>query len=167
MHQRNLRRRGDIHMILEVKDIITLSIAGYGALLSTFNLLQSIMSTRKLIKVDCQWGIEFDGGTNERVLTFTIVNHGARPVVVNAPMIVFPGGMLEARGEGSKFPRALKDGEIAVVKDMPLKRVIENLKLVGLERRVVVRTSCTSSTGQIYFGNSLVIDMERGDVGYT
>jgi hypothetical protein len=148
--------------------IITFIIAAYGATLSTFTFVRSVISARKLVKISWEADIERgpDGKPTGRFLKVTIVNIGSRSVVVNGPEINFHVGAVPLfspiRGDDTQFPAELKDGGVAIVRNIKLEEVTKLLAAslrVGMES---VTVSCTSSTGERYFGNSIIIDVAKG-----
>jgi hypothetical protein len=157
-----------IFVTLDYKNIITLIIAGYGAILSTFVLVRTVRNERRLVKVECYCTMEvMPGGDFVPVdLHATIVNLGSRPVVVNDPQLEvlsseFGKAWIVLKGEGPIFPVELQDGAIVELKKIKLCGVIDQLKMMRCSGKLSLRASCTNSQGKRYFGNFVEIDMDK------
>jgi hypothetical protein len=131
------------------KDAITLLIAIYSAVLSTFVFLRSIGKDRKRIKL-------FVTNEGDFTLDCAVTNVGAITVVVNVPKIVLQNGIFynfDPGYVGLSFPYKLTPGEQIYVNTGALfKATVFAGKLKQLQKsgRVVMRIVCTDTPGKVY-----------------
>jgi hypothetical protein len=146
----------DAIVALSVKDGTTLGIAIYGALLSTFVLIQSWQRERRRIRVMAlpdifavrRWVFQY------------ITNFGKRPVVVNSPSVRLPNGKFVIFGDADglrDFPKRLDDGEKVAIR-LTNQKIAKGVRTAGYAGKVRVRPSCTDTIGTRYFGRKWVVD---------
>jgi hypothetical protein len=149
---------------MSVKDIITLTIAAYGALLSTFVLVQSWRRNRRRVRIKArptflQYG---DASFSSQMTEIEVVNHGSRPVVVNSPCFRLPSGKFLNFGDADglrDFPKRLEDGEKASIR-LTNQKIAKSLSAAGLTGKAIyVRPTCTDVTGNRYVGPKWKADM--------
>jgi hypothetical protein len=150
---------------MEVRDFLTLGVAAYGAVLSTYNLVQGLRRERRQVRITQTFAYYTyaDAGLGPPMVALEIVNHGQRPVVVNAPRMRMPDGrhlaLLGAEGL-DEFPKNLKDGESKSVR-IYCQMVAESLKEGGYRGTVRLRPICTDSTGKTFYGKTWRFDLNR------
>lgn len=147
---------------LTAKDIITLAIAAYAALLSTFNLIQSIVKEQRRVSVE--WSTAFytsrSGDVGPPMLSLEVMNHGHRSVVVQAPSLRLPNGqsMVLLKADGFEdFPKRLEDGEKVGLR-MSYEMLCDALKINGYSQTVKLRPVCADNTGKKHWGKKIKID---------
>jgi hypothetical protein len=148
----------------EAKDFLTFSIATYGAILSTIVFVYSITRERRRIVIKHAPGFFGypDGGTGPTMACLEVVNEGHRPVVVGAPAILTPKKrklvFFKAHGF-NKFPRKLEDGEAETLY-VPYEEIGLALKQDGYSGIVRLRPVCSDTTGKVYRGKVLKLDVD-------
>ncbi len=153
-------------MATETKDIITLVIAAYGAVLSSFNLWQASTKNRRriLLKRSIGFYTYAGGGMGSAMATFEVINQGYRPVVVDAPTIKLPSGkqMILLTADGLKdFPKRLEDGETVSLR-IPFADITAALKKDGYSGTVTLWPICKDSTGNLFKGKRWRFDVKAG-----
>jgi hypothetical protein len=153
-------------MATETKDVITLIIAAYGAVLSSFNLWQALTKDRRriLLKQSTGFYTYAGGGMGPAMATFEVINQGYRPVVVEAPIITLPSGkhMVLLTADGIRdFPKRLEDGDSVSLR-VPFSDIAAALKKEGYSRTVTLYPICKDSTGNIFKGKIWRFDVKAG-----
>jgi hypothetical protein len=133
--------------------VITLLIASYGAVVATFNLIQTVMRERRGINIyhAIQY-LSFDEEHYNPFLVITLVNRGYRPAVVLLPVLLLNGKdelELFLSDDAKEFPKTLEDGEIAQlrVSGKYLTAVIKDEEYTGSVKAQII---CFDSTGRRY-----------------
>jgi hypothetical protein len=152
---------------IAIKDVITFGIAAYGAVLSTFNLIQAIRKEHRKVIIK-QTGAMYGPPLDHIPLmaSFEVVNVGHRPLVVRAPTVQVSNGqfMVFVNADGFKqFPKKLDDGE-SVEMRVQYRVIADVLKMDGFSGIVPLRTSCTDTTGKRFWGERWKLDV---DVDWT
>jgi hypothetical protein len=149
----------------EAKDLLTLSIATYGAILSTIVFVYSITRERRRIVIKHApgfFGYPGSGGTGPTMACLEVVNKGHRPVVISAPAILTPKKrklvFFKAHGF-DKFPRKLEDGESETLY-VPYDEIGRALKQDGYSGIVRLRPMCNDTTGKMHFGKTIKLDVD-------
>jgi len=77
---------------LETKDVVTLLVAAYGAILSTFVFISAIRKDRRRVVIEHTMAFYTypDGTTGPAMASLEVINKGHRPVVVSAPTMRTP-----------------------------------------------------------------------------
>lgn len=157
---------GTLIVPTETKDIITLAIAAYGALLSSFNFWQGIRKDGRRIQL--RQSISFytysGGNIGPAMATLDIVNHGHRPVIIDAPTMRLPNGMQLIFAEPdhfAEFPKRLDDGELVSVR-IPFADIAQALKSQGFSGTVTLWPTCKDSTGMTFRARKWRFDVDTG-----
>lgn len=97
---------------VNLKEILTLCLAIYGALLSTGLLVRTLMKDRKRLIVLARYSLD---GTGGRYISVQVSNAGTRPITVNRPYLMTGDGrQLVVVGPDPKpFPITLTEGQSA------------------------------------------------------
>lgn len=147
-------------MAIELKDIVTLIVAVYGAFLSTFNFLQSMRKERRQVSIDLTSSYYLgEDRMGEPIGLIRIVNHGQRPIVVTSPTIhLDDGAWVKFLDFEALFPKKLEDGE-----SISLPVFYEHFEAAltsmgGVDNIKTLQPSCTLSTGKTYRGKKWRFD---------
>lgn len=151
-------------MVIETKDFFTLAIAVWGAGLSTFNLVEGLRRERRRVRIiQTAAFYAYPGqGLGAPMMALEIVNHGHRPVVINAPQMRLPDGRHMAlwnADSSHEFPKNLTDGESVTVR-FYYAAVSDSLKDAGYRGTVRLRPTCTDTTGKRFFGKVWKFDLD-------
>jgi hypothetical protein len=149
---------------VNVKDAITLAIAGYGAGLSTYNLVQAVRRDRRQLKVSMSTALYTYGpDLGPAMLSIEVVNTGHRPVVVNPPTLRLPDNktlaLMGADGI-SDFPKELGDGAAGAIRSR-YRDVAAALASSGYPPIVEVTPICSISTGQTFSGRPWKVNISE------
>jgi hypothetical protein len=143
------------------KDIITFIIALYGAVLSSFVFYRSIVRERRRIVIRQTAAFyTYPQGLGPPMASIEVTNHGHRPVVVRAPQLELPNkkNMALINADGIQdFPKRLDDGETAGVR-MQYDIITESLREAGYSGHIILRPTCTDSTGKTFKGDKWKFD---------
>jgi hypothetical protein len=147
------------------KDLLTFSIAAYGAILSTIVFVYSITRERRRIVIKHApgfFGYPSSGETGPTMACLEVVNKGHRPVVISAPAILTPKKrklvFFKAHGF-DKFPKKLEDGEAETLY-VPYEEIGRALKQDGYSGIVRLRPVCSDTTGKVYRGKVIKLDVD-------
>jgi hypothetical protein len=147
---------------IETKDIITFCIAVYGAALSSFVFYRSLVRERRWIVIKQTAAFyTYPQGLGPPMASIEVINRGHRPVVVNGPQFQLPNGqnMLLINADGMQaFPKRLEDGEKAEVR-MGYDAIADSLRKAGYSGQVVLRPTCTDTTGEKFKGKKWKFDI--------
>lgn len=151
---------------IELKDIVALAIASYGALLSTFNFVQIIRKEQRRLVVTIRENfISSSDGKPGRTISISIVvvNQSQRPIVVNEPQFRLPNGRFvvpsHVYGADADFPKRLEDGEttLAAIRNADLSASLRRHRYSG---KVKIRPVCVDTTGREHRGKKLLFDID-------
>ena len=148
----------------EAKDLLTLSVAAYGAILSTIVFVYSMTRERRRIVIKHSAGFVGypTGQTSATMACLEVVNKGHRPVVVSAPAMLTPKKrklvFFKALGF-DKFPRKLEDGEAETLY-VPYEDIGRALKQDGYSGIVRLRPVCSDTAGKMYRGKVMKLDVD-------
>jgi hypothetical protein len=146
---------------MDLKDILTLLIALYGAGLSTCILWRS--NRHLSIAIEPVFLAYPDGSVSTQGVSIKVVNVGSRPIGVTVPTIRLPNGKFLSFTdvEGLRnFPKRLEGGESAPIRTA-MKKLADSVKAFGLSGKVKVRPCCYDTTGKRYLGKKFTIDTAR------
>jgi hypothetical protein len=148
---------------IAIKDVITFGIAAYGAVLSTFNLIQAIRKERRKVVIRQMTAMYGPPLSHIPLMaSFEVVNLGHRPVVVSAPTVQVPNGrfMVFVNADGfQNFPKKLEDGE-SIEMRVQYQVIADGLKRDGFTGIVPLRTSCTDTTGKRFWGERWKLNVD-------
>jgi hypothetical protein len=152
---------------MDLKDILTLLIAlygailaTYGAILSTYNLWRS--NPRLTIAIEPTFLAYADGSISTQMVSIKVANVGSRSVGVTVPTIRLPTGKFLSFTdvEGlSNFPKRLEEGQSASLR-MSMKKLADSLKAFGLTGKVKIKPCCYDTAGKQYLGQKFTIDTD-------
>ena len=150
---------------LELKDIITLLIAAYAAVLSTFNWRRAVRNEKRrvLVKHSGDFLVYPNGNISTQLFSIKAVNVGHRTVVVTAPAIRMPDGKFlnptSAHGYAA-FPKRLEDGENAEIR-VEAQKIADALITAGHRGFVTLRPACYDKTDTLHLGKKWRFDTDN------
>jgi hypothetical protein len=150
---------GDTSM--DIKDIITLVIAIYGAGLSTYILYKQRRHISIAIQPD--FHVYANGSISTQMVSIKAVNLGARDVKLTFPTIRLPNGKFLSFTNVSgmnEFSKRLADGDTASL-SMSMQKLSNSLKSTGLKGKVKIRPCCYDSAGKQYLGKRFKVDLAK------
>jgi hypothetical protein len=157
---------------LGLKDLMTLGIAVYGAVVSTLfatlGFRQSVKKEQKQVMLTWTLSVSFDARDNSlaQLTTIYIINRGQRPVMVDYPKFRMPNKrfMFLVPGQGyDQFPKRLEDGE-KVSLDLFDEEIKKALRAAGYSGKVKLIPHCEDQEGNQYWGREkLVFDVTDPD----
>jgi hypothetical protein len=147
---------------MSAKDLVTLALATYGALLSTFVFYQSWRKDKRRVRIVARpTFLQYDDGSfSSRLTEIEVVNLGNRPVVVNAPSFKLPNAKYMNFGDADglrDFPKRLEDGEKASIR-LTNQKIAKAVKSVEFSGKIHVRPTRTDTAGKRYLGAKWEID---------
>jgi hypothetical protein len=144
------------------KDVITFVIAVYGAVLSSIVFYRSIVKERRRVVITQSAAFyAYPQGLGPPMAAIEVTNHGYRPVVVSAPQLQLDNGqhMVLMNADGiHEFPKRLEDGETAQIR-MRYDVIAESLRGAGYSGKVILRPTCSDSTGKLFRGKKWKFDI--------
>jgi hypothetical protein len=149
---------------LDLKDAITVGIAAYGAILSTYNLAQGVRRERRRLTVKMSTGMYTYGPElGPAMLCIEVVNAGHRPLLVNPPSLRLPDkrtlALMGADGIAD-FPKELGDGAAGVIRSR-YRDIAAALSSAGYRTQVELTPICSISTGQTFAGRPWTVDVQE------
>lgn len=143
-------------IVLGLPEIITISIAAYGAILSTFTLIQQRKDKKRIIDVVPSWGfLAYDHSLSEEAYIFIeVVNSGFVSVIVNTPYIKLPNRKTivfpNATGDVT-FPNELMPGHSCKIWTNA-NGIMNQLRKEGFNGTVSIKCGVKDATGKETIG---------------
>jgi len=145
------------------KENITLLLAAWGALLSTYKVVSDYRTNVRRIKAVLSYGFHSQGNSGgPRVITLRAVNMGRREVTLNSMGFILPDGkkavIIEPQSS-VRFPHALSAGnEYSVWEEQ--RKWAEDLRKLGYSGSIQIRGFYGSNAGAIFTSEPLDFDIE-------
>lgn len=143
---------------------ITLLIALWGAILSTYKLLSDRNKTKRTLKVEVSYGfmtLENDVGPN--TISLTAINTGYRPITLTSVGYLLPDKktmFIVEPQSNVKFPYTLLEGNQCSVWKIQKKMALE-LKENGYSGTIKIRGYYRSAIGNLYKSKPIKFDIEK------
>lgn len=150
-------------MLPDIKDIVTMLVALYGATLATVTFVAQRREKSARLQVSCDLGFEFSSkGASETLLMLKAANVGHVPVTLSSYGLALPGDksmMMPMFPQSVQFPYELTAGKSCTV-HLPIKSVARGLSENGYGGRVKLVPKFSDQTGKVHIGKSLQADVE-------
>lgn len=150
-------------MNLLTLDNITLVLAMWGALLSTYKVLSDYRKSMRSLKVKVAYGFGItrrDVGPN--VIMITAINAGYRDITLNSMGFILPDKrylLLTEPQSNVRFPHTLSEGKECNVWQTQ-KQLAEELKSYGFSGKIKLKGYYRSATGKTYKSKAIIFDTE-------
>ena len=143
---------------------LTLLIAVWGAVLSTYKVLSDHSKNTRKLKVEVAYGFLSQGNTvSAATISITAINTGFRDITLNSMGFVFPDDrksiMLEPQGNVA-FPHTLTEGNNCLVWKFQ-RQFASELKKNGYSGKVNVRGYFQDATGKMFTSKPMTFDIEQ------
>lgn len=146
---------------MNTSEIITIVIATYGALLSTYTLIAQIRKKSRRLKVTLSQGfLETLGEVSDSILILECSNPGHIDITVTGHAICPPGKYQLIFGTEHQLPHTLAPGEPLILW-FPTKEVASSLKRRNFTGTVKIRGVIREATGKSYRSKSLKFNVEE------
>ncbi len=148
-------------MALTTVEIITLIIAGWGALLSTFLAVIKIVENRQKLQVTLEYSVP---STNPDQMNLSIgsTNVGKRPVTINGCGIRLPNkrNITIFTNFPTELPVRLEDGDSLTIWD-DAHSIAELVSSKGYQKKIKIKGYVQDTTGKKYFSKKLDFDPQQ------
>lgn len=143
---------------------ITLFIALWGAILSTYKVLSDYMKRTRKLKVELAYGVgRYQGGQfGPPIISIIATNIGFREITLNSMGYLLPDNqqILFLEPQSSvKFPCSLSEGKQCVVWQTQ-RELAKDLKNHGYSGKIKLRGYYKSATGETYKSKSIGFNVE-------
>ena len=136
-------------------DWVTAIVAAYGAVLSTSVLLLELATRRRMTKgrvlVKVAWGFHATskGKVSEKMIEFSAVNDGPKPITLVSLMVAVKGGDRNAWIPCGELPATLAEGE-GVMHLAPWDDLLDTIRTIGGDPPFRCRAVFRGNTGREY-----------------
>jgi hypothetical protein len=155
---------------ISARDGITIAVAVFGAILSTFTFVQGYIKGRRRVRIDISEIVGHKTLANvlRKAVVVRVINFGSRPVTARMPMLEWSNGERIVGGNLDKdqiyfdrtgFPVQLNDGESAGVY-VDLRNLARLVHSKGHSGKVTLRPLFFDQTQKKYLGRKWVFDSD-------
>jgi hypothetical protein len=149
---------------MDKESIITLCIAVYGALLSTYQWIDSVLARKRTIKIEiAKAALAHRVGPLQPYIVITIRNPGNRSVTINQPIVQIPDKsqvIFHNAIYETTFPHTIEDGKCCRVLINP-QELEDSLIAKGYNRKCKIRATVTDALGKKYRSGAFVVDPKK------
>ncbi len=144
--------------------IVTAVVAIYGAILSTYTLIQNRQEKQRRVSVKLSNGFLHYGndGLSPAMLLLEATNPGDRTVILNTAGLSLPDGKTVAflnPQSNVSFPHSLAEGNSCIVWT-PLKELARQLRQEGYSGKVKLVGFFRDQLGRLYKSKAFIFDIE-------
>lgn len=144
-------------------DIITLLIALYGAILSTYKVVFDYLRESRRLKVEVSYGfLSWGNNVGPEMLVISAINNGFKDITLNSVGFILPDKTrvhITEPQSNVKFPYTISGGNNCIVWK-PQKQFAIELKKNGYSGKIRLRGYYQSATGKIYKSKPIDFDIE-------